>query len=133
MSTTFNVVRFRAKPGHDKAVLAAHRKAQANFRGLRRASLVKTGQRGYVFIGEWTSPSALHAARPQMIAMLDTFRDDLEDMGDGLGVTDPVSGEVAVELRPAGKTARSRPGRAAPAHAARSAKPAARRRSVHAG
>jgi len=38
------------------------------------------------------------AARPGMIAMLDTFRDTLDDLGAGLGVTDPVSGEVAVEM-----------------------------------
>jgi len=37
------------------------------------------------------------AARPQMIAILDTIRDMLEDLGGGLGVTDPVSGEVVVE------------------------------------
>jgi hypothetical protein len=35
-----------------------------------------------------------------MIALLDTFRADLEDLGGGLGVTDPVSGEVVVELKP---------------------------------
>jgi hypothetical protein len=33
-----------------------------------------------------------------MIAMLDTFRDTLEDLGGGLGVTDPVSGEAGVEV-----------------------------------
>jgi hypothetical protein len=33
-----------------------------------------------------------------MIAMLDTFRDTLEDQGGGLGVTDPVSGEVVLEM-----------------------------------
>ena len=37
-------------------------------------------------------------ARPKMIEILDTFRDDLEDLGAGLGVTDPVSGEVVVKL-----------------------------------
>ena len=37
-------------------------------------------------------------ARPKMIEILDTFRDDLEDLGPGLGVTDPVSGEVVVKL-----------------------------------
>jgi hypothetical protein len=31
-------------------------------------------------------------ARPQMIRVLDSFRNDLEDLGGGLGVTDPVSG-----------------------------------------
>jgi hypothetical protein len=34
----------------------------------------------------------LAAARPKMITTLDTFRDTLEDLGGGLGVTDPVSG-----------------------------------------
>ena len=33
-----------------------------------------------------------------MIGILDSFRDTLEDLGGGLGVTDPVSGEVVVEF-----------------------------------
>ena len=40
---------------------------------------------------------ALAAARPAMIAIFDGFRGKLEDLGGGLGVTDPVSGEVVVE------------------------------------
>ena len=40
---------------------------------------------------------ALAAARPAMIAMLDEFRGKLEDLGGGLGVTDPVSGEAVIE------------------------------------
>ena len=50
-------------------------------------------------------------ARPKMIAILDTFRDDLEDLGAGLGVTDPVSGEVVVKLaasKPATKKQRAK-------------------------
>jgi hypothetical protein len=34
-----------------------------------------------------------------MIANLDSFRDALEDLGGGLGVTDPVSGEVVVDIK----------------------------------
>jgi hypothetical protein len=34
-----------------------------------------------------------------MIATLDSFRDTLEDLGGGLGVTDPVSGSVVLELK----------------------------------
>jgi hypothetical protein len=34
-----------------------------------------------------------------MINILDGFRDHLEDLGGGLGLTDPVSGEVVVKLR----------------------------------
>jgi hypothetical protein len=44
-----------------------------------------------------------------MIGMLDSFRDDLEDLGGGLGLTDPVSGEAVVRLpasRPAAKKAK---------------------------
>ena len=37
-------------------------------------------------------------ARPQMIELLDSFRGDLEDLGNDLGVTDPVSGEVVLKL-----------------------------------
>jgi hypothetical protein len=34
-----------------------------------------------------------------MIATLDSFRDTLEDLGGGLGVTDPVSGPVVMALK----------------------------------
>jgi hypothetical protein len=33
-----------------------------------------------------------------MIGLLDTMRDILEDLGDGLGVKDPVSGRVVVDI-----------------------------------
>ena len=36
-----------------------------------------------------------------MIGLLDSFRGYLEDLGGGLGVTDPVSGEVVVSLKAA--------------------------------
>jgi hypothetical protein len=34
-----------------------------------------------------------------MISTLDTFRDTLEDLGGGLGITDPVSGPVVLALK----------------------------------
>jgi len=34
-----------------------------------------------------------------MIGLLDSMRDLLEDQGGGLGLTDPVSGEVVVNLK----------------------------------
>ena len=40
---------------------------------------------------------ALVAARPAMVAALDEHRGKLEDLGHGLGVTDPVSGEAVLE------------------------------------
>lgn len=100
MTTAFNVVRFRVKPGREQAFIDAHRRADAAFTGLRHGALVALGERRYCFIGEWETLDALAAARPQMIGILDTFRADLEDLGGGLGVTDPVSGEVVVDLGP---------------------------------
>lgn len=96
--TTFNVVRFRVKPGRDEAFLDAHRRLNPQLRGMRRFSTIKTGDRAYCVIGEWESHEALVAARPVMIGMLDSFRDTLEDLGGGVGVTDPVSGDVVLEL-----------------------------------
>ena len=96
--TTFNVVRFRVKSGREAEFIEAHRKGRADFAGFKRFVLIKTGERSYCVLGEWDSLHALAAARPQMIAMLDTFRDTLEDLGSGLGVTDPVSGEAVLEM-----------------------------------
>lgn len=94
----FNVVRFRVKPGQEERFLAAHRDARIHFRGWRGGAIIKTGERSYCLIGGWDDLASLAAARPQMIAVLDTMRDTLEDQGGGRGVTDPVSGEVVVEL-----------------------------------
>ena len=94
----FNVVRFRVKSGREKEFLDAHRKAHPDFAGFKRFVLIKTGDRTYCVVGEWDSHESMVAARPKMTAMLDTFRDTLEDLGGGLGVTDPVSGEVVLEM-----------------------------------
>jgi hypothetical protein len=64
---------------------------------MKSFRIVKTGEREYLVLGHWESMAALAAARPAMIGMLDTFRDDLEDLGSGLGVTEPRSGEVVLE------------------------------------
>jgi hypothetical protein len=98
--SAFNVVRFRVKPGREQAFVDAHRRqAETGFAGFRRGALVKTGERAYCFVGEWDTFDAIAAARPAMVQLLDSFRADLEDLGGGLGVTDPVSGEAVVELR----------------------------------
>lgn len=65
--------------------------------GSRRFVMIKTGERSYCVIGEWDSLEALVSSRDRMIGVLDTFRDTLEDLGGGRGVTDPVSGEVIWE------------------------------------
>jgi hypothetical protein len=96
--SAYNVVRFRVKPGMDDAFVAAQRKSLGEpIPGALDAALIKTGDRAYCFVGKWTSFNDIVAARPQMIGFLDEVRPMLEDLGNGLGVTDPVSGETVVE------------------------------------
>ena len=97
--TAFNAVRFRVKPGRDQEFLDAHKKVAGDWPGLRRVNMIKTGERSYCVIAEWADMDSLARARHYMIATLDTFRDTLEDLGGGLGVTDPVSGPVVLELK----------------------------------
>ena len=106
--TAVNVVRFRVKPGNEQRFIDAHRKMRIAFKGYLGGNLVRTGDQTFCFVGEWRTMQSIVAARPQMIALLDGFRDMLEDLGGGLGVTDPVSGEVAVKLA-APKVAKKRP------------------------
>ena len=97
--TAFNAVRFKVKPGRDEEFLAAHQSVERDWPGLERVNLIQTGEHDYCIIGEWADMDSLAAARPHMKATLDSFRDTLEDLGDGRGVTDPVSGPVVLQLK----------------------------------
>ena len=97
--TAFNAVRFRVKPGREQEFLDAHKRVHADWPGMRHVNIIKTGERTYCIIGEWDDMDALAKARANMIATLDSFRDTLEDLDGGLGVTDPVSGPVVLALK----------------------------------
>lgn len=99
----FNVVRMRVKPGREEEFIAlystmdAHMTARMKENGLRRRVVIKTGERSYCVIAEWDSKESIHKSIPYMLANLDRGRELLEDLGGGLGLTDPVSGEVVVD------------------------------------
>ena len=95
--TAFNAVRFKVKAGREQQFLDAHKKIA--WPGLSHANIIKTGERTFCVIAEWTDMDALVNARDSMIATLNSFRDTLEDLGGGLGVTDPVSGPVVKAIK----------------------------------
>jgi hypothetical protein len=97
--TAFNAVRFKVKPGREQEFLDAHKKVDTDWPGLRHVNMINTGDRTYCIIAEWDDMDALAKARPNMLATLDSFRHTLEDLGGGLGVTDPVSGPVVLALK----------------------------------
>jgi quinol monooxygenase YgiN len=98
--TAYNVVRFRVKAGREKEFVDAHKNTKMEETGFRKATLIKTGERTYCFVGEWDSQDAIVAARPKMIGILDGLRGMLEDLGGGLGVSDAVSGPAVIEIKP---------------------------------
>ena len=97
--TAFNAVRFRIKPDREQDFLRAHDEVGRSWPGLIHANIIKTGDRRYCIIDEWSDMDVMAAARPAMIATLNAFRDTLEDLGEGLGVTDAVSGPVVMALK----------------------------------
>jgi hypothetical protein len=121
--TAFNVVRFRVKPGNEQRFIDMHREMQARFKGFIAGNLIRTGDRTFCMVGEWRNFPSIVAARPGMTALLDRFRDLLDDLGEGLGATDPVSGDVVVKFGPpkaakkraGSKAAKRKPAKRAPA------------------
>ena len=97
--TAFNAVRFKVKPGRDREFLDAHRDVGRDWAGLRHANIIEAGDGRYCIIAEWDDMESMAAARPHMIATLDGFRDTLEDLGGNIGLTDPVSGPVVLEMK----------------------------------
>lgn len=95
----FNVVRFKVKDGMEDAFLAAHSDIGQNWPGMIHANIIKASEGRYCIIAEWESLEALAACRSQMIATLDSFRATLEDLGGGLGVTDPIAGSVVFSAK----------------------------------
>jgi len=123
----FNVVRFRVKPGNEQKFIDYHRTMRdPKLKGFLGGRLIKTGDQTFCMVGEWRSFQNIVNARPQMIGMLDGTRDLLEDLGGGLGVTDPVSGEVVVRFG-APKPAKKRAAKKRAAKPRRAAKRAARK------
>ena len=95
----FNVVRFRVKPGNEQRFIEFHRTMRdPKLKGFLGGALIKTGDQTFCMVGQWRGFQNIVDARPQMTGLLDSVRDLLDDMGSGLGVTDPVSGEVVAKF-----------------------------------
>ena len=94
-----NAVRMRVKPGFEAEFLAFNDPGHPDVPGMLDAWLVKTGERDYCYVARWVSMEALAEGRAAMVAELDRMRHMLDDLGGGLGVTDPVSGGIVSRKR----------------------------------
>ena len=59
------------KPGREQEFLDAHKNIETSWPGLIHVNMIKTGDRAYCIIAEWTDMDALAKARPNMVATLD--------------------------------------------------------------
>ena len=96
MSKFVSSVRFKVKAGHRDAFVERLREF-ALPPGAFHHLAVKTGDNTFCTVVQWHRKQDLVAARPAMIAFLDTCRHLLEELSPELGVTDPVSGPVIYE------------------------------------
>ena len=97
MSNFVSSVRFTAKAGQSDALVKALN-AFVLPEGALNHIAVHTGERSFCTFIMWREEQNLINARPEMIAFLDTVRDLLEEQSPDLGVTDPVSGPVIINL-----------------------------------
>lgn len=124
----FNIVRFKVKPGFEQQFIDKHRAVRPEFKGFVGGNLVRTGDRTFCIVGEWRNMNSLVSARPLMISLLDEMRHMLEDLGGELGLTDPVSGEVAAKMS-ASKTPKKRASKAREAKPRKAAKKTVKKRA----
>jgi quinol monooxygenase YgiN len=98
MSLHINVVRFKPKPAQGDAILKAHNAFDFTaWDGCLSFKMV-TYDGGMCSILEWQSEAHMQAAMAQMITLLDSIRDQLDEISPDLGVTDPLSGPAQVFL-----------------------------------
>jgi hypothetical protein len=94
----FNIVHYKIKQGMDDEFLKAHAWMSPLPSGFKRGNLIKTGDHQYCLVGEWDSSQDAHNANPQMIGMLNRFREYLADQGPDIGVTNAFSGDSIKEI-----------------------------------
>ena len=93
MPKASNIVRFKVKKSNQEEFENLFENCD-RFEGEFLRTVVKTSEDTYCSFGIWDDEEALVAARPEMIAFLDTLRHLLCEISPELGVTDPISGEV---------------------------------------
>ena len=102
MSKFMNIVRSKVKEGKKDEYMKKLKEFFNSMKGtdsLIAMKQIQTGPNNMCIIGERKDEQAIAKARDKMIAGLDTVRPLLEEISPELGVTDPVSGPVVMEIK----------------------------------
>jgi len=101
MAKFMNVVRSKVKEGMKDEYMKKLQDFFNNMKGtdgLISMKQIQTGPNNMCIVGEWKDADSIAKARDKMIAGLGTVRPLLEEISPELGVTDPISGSVIMEL-----------------------------------
>ena len=101
MAKFMNVVRSKVKEGTKDEYMKKLQDFFNNMKGtdgLISMKQIQTGPNNMCIVGEWKDADSIAKARDKMIAGLDAVRPLLEEISPELGVTDPISGSVIMEL-----------------------------------
>ena len=101
MAKFMNVVRSKVKEGMKDEYIKKLQDFFNNMKGtdgLISMKQIQTGPNNMCIVGEWKDADSIAKARDKMIAGLDAVRPLLEEISPELGVTDPISGSVIMEL-----------------------------------
>ena len=101
MAKFMNVVRSKVKEGMKDEYMKKLQDFFNNMKGtdgLISMKQIQTGPNNMCIVGEWKDADSIAKARDKMIAGLDAVRSLLEEISPELGVTDPISGSVIMEL-----------------------------------
>ena len=96
-----NVVRSKVKEGMKDEYMKKLQDFFNNMKGtdgLISMKQIQTGPNNMCIVGEQKDADSIAKARDKMIAGLDAVRPLLEEISPELGVTDPISGSVIMEL-----------------------------------
>ena len=96
-----NVVRSKVKEGMKDEYMKKLQDFFNNMKGtdgLISMKQIQTGPNNMYIVGEQKDADSIAKARDKMIAGLDAVRPLLEEISPELGVTDPISGSVIMEL-----------------------------------
>ena len=97
-----NVVRSIVKEGKKDEYMIKLKEFFDNMKGtdgLISMKQIQSGPNSMCIIGEWKDEQSIAKARDKMIAGLGIVRPLLEEISPELGVTDPVSGPVIMEVK----------------------------------
>ena len=101
MAKFMNVVRSKVKEGMKDEYMKKLQDFFNNMKGtdgLISMKQIQTGPNNMCIVGEWKDADSIAKARDKMITGLDVVRPLLEEISPELGVTDPISGSVIMEL-----------------------------------